>query len=46
MHDKFNIIILCHYESDESLYHITKSIPNWDDFSLFIVAEMTKDELA
>ena len=46
MHEKFNICILCLYESDQALYHITKSIPQWDDFSCFIVQEMSKEELA
>lgn len=46
MKEKFNMIILCTYTDDQALYRITKSIPHWDDFSCFIVKEMSKAELA
>lgn len=37
MHEKFNMIILCTYTDEEALLKITHSIPNWEDFTLFIV---------
>ena len=45
LHEKFNLIILCTYTDDESLLKITHSIPNWEDFSMFMVQDMTKLEL-
>lgn len=45
MQEKFNMVLLCAYDTDEQLYKVTKSIPNWDDYSMFIVKEMTKEEL-
>ena len=45
MQEKFNLVILCNYTNDINLVKTTKAIPNWDDFSCFIVKEMTKEEL-
>lgn len=45
MKEKFNLVIVCHFDGDlQSLYRITKLIPFSDFFSKFIVKDMTKEE--
>lgn len=45
MKEKFNLCIVCHFDGDlQSLYRITKSIPDSEMFSKFVVKNMTKEE--
>ena len=41
----FNLVLLCTYECDESLYHVTRLIPHWSDFEGFVVQEMSASEI-
>ena len=45
MKEKFNLCIICHFDGDlQSLYRITKQIPQYDMFSKFVVKNMTNEE--
>ena len=44
--DSFNLVVLARYPKDEFAFvELVKSIPNWDEFSLYIVKDMTQDDL-
>ena len=39
MRDKWNLVLLAQYTSDEELMLATKMIPNWDEYAKFIIQD-------
>lgn len=39
MREKWNLVLLAQYTSDEELLQVTKLIPNWEEYAKFIVQE-------
>ena len=45
MHEKFNMMVVCKFQGDlNQLTYITKNLPSWQSYSLFIVKDMTQQE--